>query len=136
MRNHFNVKKLKKVWWNILVQKIWKNLKNKKIKIRGNPHMKSCHFWPSCVRRPSWSSKCFLHFCRPNTRALCTQVALSGLRPFLSPWTGSVFGLATLRISCKIHFSCKVGLIKGVGFFGTCVCRFDSSMRDLFDVFF
>ena len=35
------------------------------------------------VRRPSWSSKFFLHFCRPNTRALCTQVTLSGLRPLL-----------------------------------------------------
>ena len=33
----------------------------------------------------SWSSKFFLHFCRPNTRALCTQVATPGLRPSVAP---------------------------------------------------
>ncbi len=30
----------------------------------------------------------FLHFSRPNTRALCTQVALPGLRPFVYPFNG------------------------------------------------
>ena len=29
----------------------------------------------------SWSSKFFLHFCRPNTRALCKKINWLGLRP-------------------------------------------------------
>ena len=70
--------------------RFFKKLKiNKKKKNSGIPIWDRVIFdRPSVVRRLSWSSKFFLHFCRPNTRALCTHVALLlaplngiGLRP-------------------------------------------------------
>ena len=86
MIDHFSVKILKKFWRPFSWKKFVNEKLTKKKKNSGeSPYEIVSFLTVVVVVRPSWSSKFFLHFCRPNTRALCTQVALAGLRPFVSP---------------------------------------------------